>query len=293
MRVRLPRETQRALVDAAHKHSRLPWKALAHVLNVGERYLRTQLRNGDCTLREGVFEKLCTLSNYPISKKTIVFLDDQWGRGLGGKNAPRSRPQKPIALVNEYSENLAEFMGILSGDGNCYELPSKGIYQMRIVGQRTLESEYINGHVSNLFRKLFSLEPSIYVRKKQDAIVLSKQSKSLVFTLKEFGFSTGNKKTNGARIPEWIFNNREFLKAFFRGFVDTDGSIYPKTMRHRTPPHLVFDCVPNACNRFSTRVHPVGLPLDTVDKKEKSGRNGLFAWQLERSIKIPLRNRIS
>lgn len=88
--------------------------------------------------------------------------------------------------------------------------------------------------MSNLFKKLFLIEPIIYLKEKQNVVVLSKQSKNLVFTLKNFGLRTGNKMVN-AKVPDWILENTEFAKAFVRGLIDTDGSVYPKTKKHRTP----------------------------------------------------------
>ena len=234
MRILLEKEKQIELIEKAKNRNNFSWRELAKKINLSPRYLRVDLKRGEKTLVLKSYETLCMLAKENFSNSVITVLDDNWGRRLGGKNSP-SKPKKPKILTTEYSKDLAEFFGILFGDGNCFENPSKGIYQIKIFGHAIDEYEYMTKYISPLFQKLFRIVPSIQCRPNTKALVLSKQSKDLVFTLKQFGLKPGNKKSNGLEIPGWIWNNKDFLKAFVRGLIDTDGSVYPKTRNHKTP----------------------------------------------------------
>jgi intein/homing endonuclease len=69
------------------------------------------------------------------------------------------------------------------------------------------------------------------LKKNIQAIILSKQSKNLVFTLEEIGLKAGNKSKNRTSIPNWILKDKQYSIACIRGLIDTDGSVYPKTKK--------------------------------------------------------------
>ena len=70
----------------------------------------------------------------------------------------------PKYMINE----LAEFMGILVGDGYIGKYKNdKGIkrkQRIEIVGHSEHEREYLNGHVKYLLKELFNLEVKIVKR---------------------------------------------------------------------------------------------------------------------------------
>ncbi|MBI4052651.1 MAG: LAGLIDADG family homing endonuclease [Candidatus Diapherotrites archaeon] len=144
-------------------------------------------------------------------------------------------PMKPKLLAKKKSAELAEIIGIMLGDGNCQVIKEKSIYQIRIIGHRGNDFDYLTNYTSGLFKKVFGTEFSIKFPKTGNAVVIFKQSKNLVHTLMHFGIKNGNKTTNGAAIPCWVLGKSGYLKACVRGLIDTDGSVYPKTRRHKTP----------------------------------------------------------
>lgn len=121
-----------------------------------------------------------------------------------------------IQIPQKYTSALAEFFGIMLGDGKLSK------YQI-VITFGSKELKYVN-YVVGLIQKIFHARPKIGIRKTgyRDAYLgsielsnwLSKQG--LVY----------NKVLSQVDAPKWIFNKREFMRGFIRGFFDTDGSIY-------------------------------------------------------------------
>lgn len=270
-RVRLEKGKEYELIQLAKTKSGLSWRQLGKKIGISPNYLRNELRRGHRTLSGHLFDSLCVLAGKDFSDSIIEILDRNWGRALGGRNSPTKlspKPKVPVILTTEHSVEMAEFLGILCGDGHCYELPSKGIYQVRIFGHLKDEHDYMTEYVFGLFKKLFNIEPAVYFRKRQNVIILSKQSKDLVHTVKNLGFKQGNKTTNGISIPPWIFENQNFLKSFIRGLIDTDGCVYPKTKNHKTPTIWFTSASPNLRNSFNKAVQSLGFPFSKWTKRK-------------------------
>ncbi|MDD3346037.1 MAG: LAGLIDADG family homing endonuclease [Candidatus Omnitrophica bacterium] len=125
----------------------------------------------------------------------------------------------------ERSELLAEFIGIMLGDGGMSK------YQVHITFNREQDKEYAD-YVGNIVTKLFSV-PSIIVsggeNDKGDDIVIS--SRNLVEYLQITGLREGDKIRNKARVPSWIACSDKYIVACLRGLIDTDGSFY--SYRHK------------------------------------------------------------
>jgi hypothetical protein len=127
--------------------------------------------------------------------------------------------------VPEHSVELAEFIGIMLGDGSSYYCHRSRSWQIRIVGHSE-EADYYVGFIAPLCEKLFGFTPRIRYLTKQKAIVLVLDCKALVLFLSDVGFPPGNKTVRQAATPEWIFSHQEYMRACMRGLLDTDGSIY-------------------------------------------------------------------
>ena len=224
---------QRELVLRAKEAGLHSWPTLSRELEVGTNYLKNEIAKEKVTLRRNVFEKLCRIAGQDYSKFITETKGKNWGRAKGGMNSTH-HPQIPKLLIDKKSEELAEFFGIMLGDGGIYEVPSKSIYQVRITGHKHDEREYMYQYIPTLMKNLFNITPGIYEKGKHNTIVISKQSKNLVYTLKNFGLGSGNKK-NYNEAPDWLFENKNFIQKFLRGLIDTDGSICPKTKKHRAP----------------------------------------------------------
>lgn len=118
--------------------------------------------------------------------------------------------------VPRYSPALAEFMGIMLGDGHISK------FQV-IVHLGTKEKSYAR-YVRGLFKSLFGVAGTIAVRRTcyRDVYI---GSILLVRWLREQGLAS-NKVAAQVGPPKWIFRKRSFMNAFIRGMFDTDGSVY-------------------------------------------------------------------
>lgn len=150
-----------------------------------------------------------------------------WGQALGGVNSLEGRNR---IRVPENSPRLAEFFGIIMGDGNVYVNKKYGVYQIRVACHPIQEQQYAQ-FVSNLLKTLFGLKASLTRRKL--ALYVDVNSRELADFLLE---NLPGLKTRFS-YPTWILDDPQCLKSFVRGLTDTDGSVHrlsnkdPQTIR--------------------------------------------------------------
>ncbi len=141
--------------------------------------------------------------------------------------------ERGLILPKEHSKELAEFLGILTGDGYMGHY-RKYDYIVEISGNQLLDCEYIENYLSNLVKNLFNIKGCIIKRTDQNTMFMRIRSKGLFFYLKEIGFKGGYKNRIG--IPVWITKNRKFLIFFIRGLFDTDGTLSLKNRNMKIYP---------------------------------------------------------
>jgi len=135
------------------------------------------------------------------------------------------------------TEELAEFIGIMLGDGHLGHYTGKNgcgrnyvNYQVNIAGNKS-ENEYLN-HVMNLFYSLFHIKLHYTKDTSFNAIILRKNSKGILQFLNKICGVPLNHKTNIIEIPEIIKNSEDDIKCtFLRGLADTDFTV---TFQNRT-----------------------------------------------------------
>ncbi|MDP2703757.1 MAG: LAGLIDADG family homing endonuclease [bacterium] len=121
------------------------------------------------------------------------------------------------------SEKLAEFFGIMMGDGGMTR------YQAVITLHYKDDAEYIK-FVVELIKRLFHISPSVYhwshdkTKKSVKQIVVSRSG--LVQHLHSLGLVIGNKVKQRFDAPFWIQKKKSFRIACVRGLFDTDGSVF-------------------------------------------------------------------
>ena len=121
------------------------------------------------------------------------------------------------------SKKLAEFCGILLGDG-CIYTHNKTVC---ISGHKVYDRPFLEIHVAKLIYELFGLRPVFYYRKNRNALDCIVHCKKIGDFLSKYLPVVGNKKLVKATIPKYYFQNKELLKACLRGLCDTDGSFCP------------------------------------------------------------------
>lgn len=134
------------------------------------------------------------------------------------------------------SEDLAEFCGVMLGDGHI------SLAQIIITVNIKTDSNYVP-YLQDLLEHLFSFRPRVTAPKDGDSVVdIYLTSADLVRKLRDIGLYSSNKVKDQVSVPDWIFRNPNFQRGFLRGFFDTDGSIY--RLKH-------FDAVQMSFNNLS------------------------------------------
>jgi len=128
--------------------------------------------------------------------------------------------KRGLTLPKYPSKELAEFVGILIGDGYLYERQ----YTIGIVGNHKTDKIYFN-KIQNIILHLFNLKGKIRIR--QRAIRLTLKSKGLFsFLTKVIDLEHGRYKGRNVKIPKIFIENNKFTKEVIRGIFDTDGTIF-------------------------------------------------------------------
>ena len=223
MRIILEKGKQKELINKL-KIGRT-WKQLSKELNIASTYLRNELGHEQTLLSEEIYEKICKIINEDYDKFILGKLDNNWGQSKGGLLS--SRNTKNFTFPEE-SKKLAEFFGIMLGDGNVNAY-CKGkkirCYTASIAGETAKEEDYLVNYISPLIEELFREKPK-FSRTAYGESLLKLHGLNLIKFLNKMGLKSGNKKANNQTIPRWILKKDNYLRACIRGLIDTDGSVH-------------------------------------------------------------------
>ena len=142
------------------------------------------------------------------------------------------------------SSRLAEFVGILLGDG--------GITKRQIsITLHKYDDQDFSIYVKSLIKQLFHVTPSLYKRRGENIVSIVVSRSELVQWLNSIGLLTGSKVKQQVDIPIWIKESASFTKACIRGLFDTDGCFYVDKHPYRKK---VYE---NCCMNFTNRSLPI------------------------------------
>lgn len=122
-------------------------------------------------------------------------------------------------LPNKFSVELAEFVGILLGDGGIT------LSQATITLNSIADRDYLH-FVKKLANSLFQSSFKSLVKKNCNAVVIYFNSIFIVNYLHTIGLKSGNKVQLQVDVPEWIRDSIAYKTACLRGLMDTDGGIF-------------------------------------------------------------------
>ncbi len=253
MRVKITRANT-ALLFAALSSQGHSSKFLAQYFNVSVRTI-TDWRGGKNSIPSSVFKKMVNLAGIIETILSPQYLKDFWhikkaaskggrarinlygnfgtpeGRRRGGLISAREQKGsrngfKQLKKIRQpqYSEKLAEFFGIVFGDGHIDR------YQVSVTTNSETDYEHAL-YVQRIAKELFGLSSRIRKKKEQLAVEVVFSSRALASFLMEHGGVAGNKMKGRLIIPGWINSEIKYQRAFIRGLFDTDGCIYVD--RHR------------------------------------------------------------
>ena len=119
-------------------------------------------------------------------------------------------------IFPKYSEELAEFIGIVLGDGNIFRFER---CQRLTISCNGSYRQYIK-HIRHLTRSIFKKDPSVIKRSKANCYDVCLYMQDID---KALGLPIGNKIKNSVKIPAWIFEKKEYLIKCLKGLFETDG----------------------------------------------------------------------
>lgn len=223
----------RTLNSWHNEHSTLPLSALVIICNKFKikKPQKIEIRDAFWSTRkaavlggQATFKKYGSVGGSPDHRKAQW---QKWWQRNGHKKLPSSFEAIDIRCPRK-SADLAEFIGIILGDGHI--APS----QVTVTLNATDDALYAQ-YVITLTKKLFGTTPSISKRKNMNAVVISISRKKLVEFLSTVGLTSGDKTKRQVDIPNWIKESQTFSKMCVRGLIDTDG------------------CVVNECHRINLK----------------------------------------
>lgn len=151
----------------------------------------------------------------PVNSKFCMQKWKTWWNDKGRFLRQPALARKSIKLP-PYGDLLAEFVGILMGDG--------GITERQIMITLNRHDDYRYGiFVKKTMKKLFNVIPSVRMVENVQKIYISRTN--LVDFCKKIGLKVGNKIKQGLDIPDWVWQKDSFQKACVRGLMDTDGCV--------------------------------------------------------------------
>lgn len=290
------------LFDRVKLKSSFSWQEIADFLKISKRTL-FDYRIGKYTIPDNLIIRIKSEFNVliPIPDKT---LNDNWLKSIAGikgglrtfelygnigtKEGCRKGALKAIEThrrkkskffvvkkinIPRYSKRLAEFIGILVGDGAITKR------QVVITLNRFDDKDFIK-YVRNLIKNLFFVDPTESKRESILNIIISRTR--LVQFLTKKWFKIGNKVRQQIDIPRWIKKNSLYTKACIRGLLDTDGCFYVDKHKHKDKIYY------NGGLNFTNRSLPILLFLK--NGLEKLGfhptQNTKFSISLRRETEI-------
>ncbi len=148
------------------------------------------------------------------------------GRRRGGLNAQKTHMKNPASPFisravpkPDYSEDLAELVGAILGDGTITK------YQLILFSNLKDEKEYAL-YLGSLVERLFGTPPAIHITEAFSIIRVISSRRQIIDYLLSIGLSLGNKVKNQVGVPRWIEENPKYMSKCLRGLVDTDGCVY-------------------------------------------------------------------
>jgi len=205
---------------------------------------------------------------------------------LSGIEMSKWDVSRGVKLPETLTEDLAEFIGIMIGDGHLgyyirdySTLRLTANYQICIAGNKK-EKKYLE-YVMNLFSSLFRIKLCYTEDPRSNSVVLRKDSKGILQFLNKLCEVPLNKKTNIVKIPRIIKDSDERIKCtFLRGLADADFTL---TFKNRTNkghnyPHIKAGFKSNALVKDIEKIYSqLGFKYCVVyDEKGYDNRNGRY-----------------
>ncbi len=307
-RIKFSKNNQWKLLVSVKENLNIDWSVLSRALGISNRTL-SDWRREKYLITEVALKKCLSLAKGKVKVPSYKLLPDFWsiskaakkggfvtakkyggpgtpeGRRKGGLVSQEKRKLYPELYTNcntrrivsepKDSSDLAEFVGIMLGDGSI----SSNCTQAVISLHKTDDKNYI-GFVCDLIKKLFHTDPVVYRYQKgshKNVADITVHSTSLIIFLKSKGLKSGNKVKQQVDVPHWIKMDKDFSKYCLRGLIDTDGSVY--SHKHKTNGCDCFNIGLNFSNRSAPILKFAYRTLENLKFHPKIFTNGVNLYR--------------
>lgn len=135
----------------------------------------------------------------------------------------REKMRKIGKIKSEYPEfvkngELAEFIGVILGDGNIYKFPRT---ESLSLFSNSNNPGFIERY-SNMFENIFHKKPTVSKRKHMNCVKITIYEKNIS---KRLGIPPGARIKKKISIPDWILLNRNFIVRYLRGLYEAEGCL--------------------------------------------------------------------
>lgn len=185
-------------------------------------------------------------------------------------------------------ERLAEFMGVMLGDGSIgiYSCKFGNKIKIHRVIKVTLDSrneKYVS-YIFNLMKEVLNAKPTLRYKKNENAVDISVfRKEKLDYLLNEIGLVL-SPKMNSMKIPEKFLKGKLALSVL-RGLFDTDGSVTIYNNNGIIYPRLEIRICPSPCQEQVIKILQENNFRFKVQKLERghikiriSGKDELKKW---------------
>lgn len=295
-RVFFPKGKQKSFILRIRKILNLSNKRLAKILGISNRTVRDWQKE-KFSMSLGAIKILCQKIKQPIPRD-IKIKNRYWyvtnGSSAGGLAVikkyghicgdPEYRKRKwrewwdkigkfrehsiigsyiPIKKP-DYSGDLAEFVGIVLGDGGL-------TYGQLVITLNCVDDLEYSNFVADLLFKLFGFLPKRRVRRNSKVILIRASRVDLIRFCQKIGLKLGNKIKQQVNIPDWIKNNLDFKRSCLRGLVDTDGSLIIHKYKSKGKPYVYKKI--GFTSKSSPLLKSVSEILNELNIKHRFGNN--------------------
>lgn len=313
-RISFSKNDQYKFLERVKNTLNVEWLYLSKLLKVSNRTLFDWRREKN-KISQGILNKCLELTKGKVKVPKYELLSDFWhiseaarkgalvrfekygpvgtpeGRKKGGRVSQERRLLYPELyphcnirkVISEPKESaaLAEFFGIMLGDGGINKVRSQAIITLH----KEDSKEYIP-MVVEMINNLFLIEPAIYYYQdgnRKNVANITVSSNSFVDFLIEKGLKKGNKVKQQVDVPEWIKKNGDFSIACLRGLIDTDGCIY--SHNHKVLGHDYFNIGINFSNKSTPLLNFVYTTLANLNFNPKVFKNGVNLYRKSEVIR--------
>lgn len=168
--------------------------------------------------RKGAQAVMKKFGRVPVNERERLLSWRSWWQ-REGRYITWQHSQPQIIRTPARSKRLAEFIGIMLGDGGMSK------YQLTVSLNRITDADY-SRFVIGLMKELFGATVSVSETRRALVRTMYVSSIRAVAFCQRNGLTVGDKIRNGAAPPSWITASLSYSAVCLRGMVDTDGSFF-------------------------------------------------------------------